>query len=291
MSETLEPLIRPALYVVATPLGNLGDLSSRALQVLRRVDLIAAEDTRHSSRLTHHFGITVKMVSYHDYNAPGREQALLRTLQAGKAVALISDAGTPLISDPGYRLVRSVRDAGIRVIPVPGPSALTAALSVAGMATDRFAFEGFPAAKTTARRQQFQGLASYTGTLVFYESPHRIVESIKDMVEVFGGQRRAVICRELTKTWETIQEASLAGLVEWLNADDNHRRGEFVVLVQGAEKVVDEGLDEQKLHVLRVLMRELPLKRAAAVAAELTGGKKNAFYRRGLELNEADSDA
>lgn len=284
MSETQELLVRPALYVVATPLGNLGDISSRALHVLRQADLIAAEDTRHSSRLTQHFGISVKMVSYHDYNASGREQALLRTLQSGKAVALISDAGTPLISDPGYRLVRCVRDAGIRVIPVPGPSAVTAALSVAGLPTDRFSFEGFPAARATARKQGFQQVMSYSGTLVFYESPHRIVESVADMAEVFGAERRAVICRELTKTWETIHEGTLSELIAWLNSDDNQRRGEFVVLVQGAEKVADQGLDEDKLHVLKVLMRELPLKRAAAVAAELTGGKKNAFYRSGLEL-------
>lgn len=284
MSEMQEVLVRPALYVVATPLGNLGDISSRALHVLRHADLIAAEDTRHSTRLTQHFGISVKMVSYHDYNASGREQALLRTLESGKAVALISDAGTPLISDPGYRLVRCVRDAGIRVIPIPGPSAVTAALSVAGLPTDRFNFEGFPAARATARKQGFQEVMSYSGTLVFYESPHRIVESVSDMAAVFGEQRRAVICRELTKTWETIQEGTLAELVAWLEADDNQRRGEFVVLVRGAERPVDEGMTEDGLHVLKVLMRELPLKRAAAVAAELTGGKKNAFYRTGLEL-------
>lgn len=290
MTESGELLVRPALYVVATPLGNLGDLSARALHVLRHVDLIAAEDTRHSSRLTQHFGIGVKMVSYHDYNAPGREQALLRTLEAGKAVALISDAGTPLISDPGYRLVRCAREAGVRVIPVPGPSALTAALSVAGLPTDRFAFEGFPPARATGRRQLFQDIAGYTGTLVFYESPHRISESVADMAAMFGGERRAVICRELTKTWETIHEDALGALVDWLNANDNHRRGEFVVLVQGAAPVSGEGLDEEQLRVLKVLMRELPLKRAAAVAAELTGGKKNAFYRQGLELGGHNAD-
>lgn len=282
-------LIRPALYVVATPIGNLGDMSQRAVETLKSVDLIAAEDTRHSARLMQHFAIPTRLVSYHEHSASAREDAILRALNEGKAVALISDAGTPLISDPGYGLVVRVRAASYPVLPVPGASAITAAISAAGLPSDRFSFEGFPPHKASGRRQMYEALANEQRTLVFYESPHRIRESLADMAQVFGDERQAVICRELTKTWETIHGDSLAGLCDWLQQDDNNRRGEFVVLVHGAAKVAQLALSTETERTLKILMRDLPLKQAAALAAEITGNKKNALYKRGLELAEIAS--
>lgn len=275
-----------ALYIVATPIGNLGDISQRALDVLRSVDLIAAEDTRHSSRLTQHYGITTRLVSYHDFSSAARENAILADLQGGKKVALISDAGTPLISDPGYSLVSRARQLLVPVIPVPGACALTAALSAAGLPTDRFVFEGFPAHKKGARRQLFEQLAEEPRTLVFYESPHRIAESLSDMCDIFGALRQAVVCRELTKTWETIHGDTLQGLCHWIMADDNNRRGEFVVIVHGAPARGDEQLSAEAERLLRVLMEELPVRQAATLAARLTGLKKNALYKKALELSE-----
>lgn len=274
-----------ALYIVATPIGNLADISQRALDVLRQVDVIAAEDTRHSSRLTQHFGIGTRLVSYHDFSSSAREDAILADLQAGRSVALISDAGTPLISDPGYSLVSRARQLSIAVVPVPGACALIAALSAAGLPTDRFVFEGFPPHKAGARQQMFQALAEEARTLVFYESPHRIADSLADMCEVFGTQRQAVVCRELTKTWETIHGDSLAGLCQWVVADDNNRRGEFVVVVHGAPPREEEALPADVERQLRILLEELPVKQAAALAARLTGLKKNALYKRALELS------
>jgi len=275
---------RPALYIIATPIGNLGDMSQRAIEMLQGVDLIAAEDTRHSGRLLQHFGITTPMTAYHDFSSDGREDAILAKLQEGKALALISDAGTPLISDPGYSLVVRARQAGIPVLPVPGASALTAAISASGLPSDRFVFEGFPPHKSSSRLQIFDELSDESRTLVFYESPHRIAASVQDMKQAFGADRYAVICRELTKTWETIHGDSLAALCDWLASDDNNRRGEFVVLIKGAEKSVSCAISPEAEHALTVLMRELPLKQAAALAAEICGGKKNQLYKRGLVL-------
>lgn len=280
-------LNQATLFVVATPIGNLGDMSQRALDVLSRADLIAAEDTRHSSRLTQHFGIRTRLVSYHDFSTRSREDSILAELQAGRTVALISDAGTPLISDPGYALVARARELGIAVVPVPGACALTAALSAAGLPTDRFVFEGFPPHKSGARRQMFEALASEQRTLVFYESPHRIADSVQDMCDLFGADRQAVICRELTKTWETIYGDSLQGLCDWLAADDNHRRGEFVVLVHGAPAPETDALSAETERHLRILLEELPVKQAAALAARLSGLKKNALYKRALTLGGA----
>lgn len=273
-----------ALYIVATPIGNLGDISQRALDVLRNADLIAAEDTRHSSRLTQHFGIATRLVSYHDFSSSAREDAILADLQAGRTVALISDAGTPLISDPGYSLVLRARQLSIPVIPIPGACALTAALCAAGLPTDRFVFEGFPAHKQGARRQLFQSVMEEQRTLIFYESPHRIADSLADMCDVFGPDRQAVVCRELTKTWETIHGDSLQALCSWIMADDNNRRGEFVVLVHGAEARADEEISAEAERQLRVLLEELPVRQAASLAAKLTGLKKNALYKRALEI-------
>ncbi|ALO46943.1 16S rRNA (cytidine(1402)-2'-O)-methyltransferase [Pseudohongiella spirulinae] len=277
-------LVRPALYVVATPIGNLADVTERARQVLAQVDLIAAEDTRHSARLLQHLGVTTRMIAYHDFSTGQQEQALLTRLQQGNAIALISDAGTPLISDPGYGLVRQCRQSGVPVIPVPGASALVSALSVAGLPSDRFIFEGFLPAKAGARQSCLKALADEVRTLVFYESPHRILASIDDMAAVFGGQREAVICRELTKTWETVYGDSLAGIQQWLRNDDNQQRGEFVVLVHGAPKTAGQDIDPADEHVLQLLLRELPMKQACSLAADITGRKKNQLYKRALEL-------
>ena len=275
---------KAALYIVATPIGNLGDISHRAIEVLRHADIIAAEDTRHSSRLTQHFGIATRLVSYHDYSSSGREDAILAELAAGRSVALISDAGTPLISDPGYSLVARARQMQITVIPVPGACALTTALCAAGLPTDRFVFEGFPPHKQGARRQLFESLAAEQRTVIFYESPHRIADSVNDMRDVFGEQRQAVICRELTKTWETIHGDSLGALSQWIMADDNNRRGEFVVLIHGAPVVDQDSQLSEADRQLRILLEELPVRQAAALAAKLTGLKKNAVYKRALEL-------
>lgn len=271
------------LYVVATPIGNLADMSERAVAVLRRVDRIAAEDTRHSAKLLQHFGVDTPMFALHDHNEEESVRQVLERLREGRDIALISDAGTPLISDPGYRLVREARAAGVRVVPIPGPSAITAALSAAGLATDRFAFEGFPPAKSAARRARLEGLAADSRTLVFFEAPHRILESLADMAEVFGGERFAVLARELSKTFETIHGDTLVGLQRWIREDANRQRGEFVVMVQGAPPRQDE-VDEESARILGVLMEELPLKQAAALAAKITGGRKNVLYQHALAL-------
>lgn len=274
------------LYIVATPLGNLGDISQRALETLQNVDLIAAEDTRHSGRLLQHFGIGTRMFSLHEHNEQKQSERLLQVLAEGRSLALISDAGTPLISDPGYRVVQRARDAGFRVVPIPGPSALIAALSVAGLPTDRFIFEGFLPARQKARRQQLEDLTEEPRTLVFYESCHRIEACLGDMLEIFGPGRPAVIARELTKAYEQIQGGRLSELMEWLKSDPHHLKGEFVVLVHGAvQRVgVTEGLDAEALQTLKVLMEELPLKQAAKLTARRYGLPNRLVYQAGLEL-------
>jgi len=280
--------ISPCLYIVATPIGNLGDISARAIAVLRSVDLVAAEDTRHSGRLLQHFGISTRLTSYHDFSGDSRLESLLEKLRQGQSVALISDAGTPLISDPGYRLVVRVREAGIKVVPIPGPSALTSALSVSGLPSDRFIYEGFLPARQGPRLARLNELATEDRTLIFYESPHRIVACLQDMQQTFGADRYTVICRELTKTFETIHGDSLAGLLAWMTADDQQQRGEFVVLVKGAQAVSDEGLDAESRRILTVLMEELPLKQAAALAAKITSGKKNELYQYALQMRGSE---
>lgn len=279
------------LYVVATPLGNLGDISQRAIETLRAADVIAAEDTRHSGRLMQYLGVSTPMIALHDFNERDRTESLVQRLEQGQKIALISDAGTPLISDPGFILVREVRARGFDVVPVPGASAVIAALSASGLPTDRFVFEGFLPAKPKQRLDRLQALRDETRTLVFYEAPHRILETVTAMAEVFGGGREAVIARELTKTFETIHGAPLAELVDWMTADPNQQRGEFVVLVAGAEPVEDQqgaALDLDRLLV--ALLEELPLKKAAAIAAQVTGLKKNDLYKRALELKGGASD-
>ena len=272
------------LYVVATPIGNLEDISARALKVLAEVDRVAAEDTRHSGALLAHFGIRTPLTSLHEHNEAARSTWLLERLRAGEDVALISDAGTPLISDPGFDLVRAARRAGIAVSPIPGASALVAALSVSGLPTDRFIFEGFLPPKAAARRERLAALAAETRTLVFYESVHRLAESLTDMAAVFGAARPAVLARELTKLHEGVREAPLEGLAHWAAQDPAATKGEVVVMVAGAAVADGPALDAEAERVLKLLLTELPVKQAAALAAGITGRKKNVLYERALEL-------
>jgi 16S rRNA (cytidine1402-2'-O)-methyltransferase len=279
------------LYLVATPIGNLGDMTLRAIEVLNSVDVIAAEDTRHSGKLLQHFGIKSPCLAYHEHNERQMCDKLVQRLQAGEQIALISDAGTPLVSDPGYHLVRAARQAGLQVVPVPGACALIAALSVSGLASDRFVYEGFLPAKSSARRQRLEALVDDARTLIFYESTHRIESSLADMAAIFGGQRQAVIARELTKRFETIHGDSLSALQAWLAADPDQHKGEFVVLVQGAVKAEAAAVDAETVRVLSILMQELPLKQAAAMAAKISGQKKNELYRLGLSLADKNDGA
>lgn len=271
------------LYVVATPIGNLDDISLRAQRTLREVALIAAEDTRHSLRLLQHFGIETPLAACHEHNEREQGGRFITRLLAGDDVALISDAGTPLISDPGYHLVRQARAAGVSVVPVPGPCALIAGLSAAGLPSDRFIFEGFLPAKSTGRRARIEALKQEPRTLIFYEAPHRLLECVTDMAELFGAARQAVLARELSKTFETIKGLPLGELREWIAADANQQRGECVLLIGGWEAPDDEGVDAEALRILDLLLGELPVKRAAALAAEITGVRKNLLYQVALE--------
>ncbi|MAD27333.1 MAG: 16S rRNA (cytidine(1402)-2'-O)-methyltransferase [Pseudomonadales bacterium] len=271
------------LFVVATPIGNLQDMSPRALQVLKDVRLIAAEDTRHSARLMQHFGIDTPMTACHDHNERDKGERLVERLLAGDDVALISDAGTPLISDPGYHLVRQAREAGVRVSPVPGACALIAALSAAGMPSDRFAFEGFLPAKAHGRRQRLQVLAAEDRTWMVYEAPHRLLECLQDMQQVLGDERRVLLARELTKTFETLRAAPLSELVKWVAGDSDQQRGECVLVVEGAPAPQADEVGDEALRVLDLLLAELPLKRAAKLASEITGVRKNLLYQIALE--------
>ncbi|RPD84494.1 16S rRNA (cytidine(1402)-2'-O)-methyltransferase [Luteimonas sp. 100069] len=275
------------LHVVATPIGNLGDLSPRAQDVLRSVDAICAEDTRHTRQLLGHFGIDRPLLALHEHNEDGLAARLVERLRAGDSLALVSDAGTPLVSDPGFRLVRAARAAGLRVSPVPGPSALIAALSVAGLPSDRFVFEGFLPAKTGARRERLQTLAAEPRTLLFYESSHRIEEMLSDAVQAFGGERPAVVARELTKLFETVLDGPLETLAARVAADADQRRGEFVVLVEGAGEDADARLAEGR-RVYALLSREMKPSLAAKLAADITGAPRKALYGMG---GGADSEA
>jgi 16S rRNA (cytidine1402-2'-O)-methyltransferase len=273
------------LYVVATPIGNLGDITGRALEVLRSAALIAAEDTRHSQRLLAAHAVKTQCIPYHEHSEEKTTQKVITAIRAGQAVALISDAGTPLISDPGYRLVNRVIEEGAPVIPIPGASALLAALSVAGLPTDSFMFAGFLAAKSAARCSRLQQLADFPHTLVFYEAPHRLEDSLVDMVAVFGAERRAVLARELTKRYETLIRKPLGELLACVREDSDQSRGEIVLLVEGGSGERGAALDEDK--VLETLVAELPLKQAAGLAAKITGAKKNELYKRALSWKNA----
>jgi 16S rRNA (cytidine1402-2'-O)-methyltransferase len=274
------------LYVVATPIGNLEDMTPRAVRTLSEADLIAAEDTRHSGRLLRHFGIGTRTEAIHEHNERSQVPRLVEILKGGKSIAFITDAGTPLVSDPGFHLVRAVRQAGIRVVPVPGACAAIAALSVAGLPSDRFVFEGFPPAKSAARRAVFEKLREEGRTLIFYESPHRILESLKDMSEVFGPGREAVLARELTKQFETLRAGGLEELLEWAGRDADQQLGEFVILIHGVPRAEREAVDEEAGRVLKILLDELPVSQATALAARITGLKKNKLYEYALTLRK-----
>lgn len=275
------------LYIVPTPIGNLGDITQRALAVLASVDLIAAEDTRHTGLLLQHFAINARLFALHDHNEQQKADVLLAKLQSGQSIALVSDAGTPLINDPGYHLVRRCREAGVRVVPLPGACAAITALSASGLASDRFCYEGFLPAKTKGRKDKLRELGEETRTLIFYESTHRLLDSLQDISEVLGAERYVVLAREITKTWESIHGAPVGELLAWMKEDENRRKGEMVLIVEG-HQVDDSVLSAEALRTLTLLRAELPLKKAAALAAEIHGVKKNALYRYGLE-QEGDS--
>lgn len=269
------------LYIVATPIGNLEDLSPRAKRVLQDVDCIAAEDTRHTRQLLQHFNISQQVIAYHAFNEHAKTDSILAKLRAGESVALVSDAGTPLVSDPGYLLVVAAREAGVQVETVPGPCALVAALSVAGLPSQQFYFAGFLPAKASGRDKGLKALVAQACTLVFYESPHRILESLAGMEKVLGD-RPAVIARELTKQFETVLSGALSELQQQLKADPNQQRGEFVVMVAGAPET-DEAAAEGE-RVLDILLAEqLPVKQAASLAAKITGASKNALYAKAIK--------
>jgi len=273
------------LYVVATPIGNLGDLSARAVEVLRAADLIAAEDTRHSQRLLQHYAIETPVMAYHDHSDERPVTRISDCIAAGGSVALVSDAGTPLISDPGYRLVRTVQDAGFAVRPIPGACAAIAALSVSGLATDRFLFEGFLPARAGPRAKRLGRLVMETATLIFYEAPHRVLESLQAMAAAFGPAREAVLAREVTKTFETIRRGSLAELADFVAGDNNQQKGEIVLLVAGAREQSTE-ITAPISALLQRLARELPAKTAASVVADHTGLRKKQLYDFLLALKE-----
>lgn len=275
---------RGTLYVVATPIGNLGDLSARARATLAQVSLVAAEDTRHTAQLLRSLGLDTRLTSLHEHNEQGRVAALLAVLDAGDSVALVSDAGTPLVADPGYALVAAAQSAGHRVVPIPGPCAAVAALSVAGLPTDRFCFEGFLPAKSVARRARLQLLAGEERTLVFYEAPHRVRESLADLAQVMGA-RRATIGRELTKLHETLYHGTLVDLAESAGADPDIERGELVLVVAGAVAAAPEE-HPGMARLLAALLAELPVSRAVDVAVAATGARRNVVYKAALAMRD-----
>lgn len=282
MQGTPQGIRAGTLYLVATPIGNLGDISQRAIEVLGAVDLIAAEDTRHSQRLLNHLGIRTKMQAYHEHNEAVQAERLINRLKQGISIALISDAGTPLVSDPGYRLLEQVHQHDIKVVPVPGACAAIVAMSVSGLPSDRFTFEGFPPAKRGTRINYLKTLINEERTMVFYISCHRIVETLDDIKEVFGGQRLATFTREITKAYETIRRATLAELSDWVREDEHQRKGEIVLVVTGS--VCERADDSRVNEVLSVLVEELPVKQAAKIAARITGKNKNDLYKIALVL-------
>lgn len=272
-----------SLYIVATPIGNLDDITLRAIETLKKVDYVAAEDTRHSQRLMNHLGVTARLMALHEHNEREKSQALVDKVKEGKSIALVSDAGTPLISDPGYFLVKMAREQGVKVVPIPGVSAVVTALSVSGLPSDRFVFEGFLPAKQGAKSKCLEAFLYESRTVIFYESPHRILDTLKVMAEVFGVDRYLVVARELTKTFETIKGGTLRELCEWSAGDANQQKGEFVLLLDGVTDSPDASATEQD-KMLKLLMDELPIKKASKIVSELVGGNKKELYQRALEI-------
>lgn len=273
-----------SLYIVATPIGNRSDITLRAIEVLKSVDCIAAEDTRHSLPLLQHYGISKPMIALHDHNERQKIEQILARLKKGESVAYISDAGTPLISDPGFHLVQAAQAEGIKVVPIPGVSAVITALSVAGLPTDRFVFEGFLPAKNQMRLTRLRDLLHEPRTMIFYEAPHRILDLLNALHEVFGGNRKIVLARELTKLYETIRSGTIAEIIQWINQDPNQQKGEMVVLVAGSEATKEEADSLSVDAILMLLLAELPVKKAAELTAKITGKRKNDLYERALIL-------
>jgi 16S rRNA (cytidine1402-2'-O)-methyltransferase len=273
------------LYIVATPIGHLGDMTSRAIDTLQKVDEIAAEDTRHSKPLLEHFGIKTRLMAYHDHNETVQASRLIELLKQGKDIALISDAGTPLISDPGYKVVAKAHQEGIRVVPIPGSSAVISALSAAGLPSDSFYFAGFLPAKVVAREKALQALSRLSATLIFYESPHRIIESLESMFTILGP-RQAVMARELTKTFETIKKMDIGELLSWVKSDANQQKGEFVILIEGSSEKEVFDISPEAEKILQILLEELPVNQAAKLAAKITGIKKNTLYEAALGFRD-----
>jgi len=280
-------MTQPTLYVVATPIGNLGDMTLRALDTLKEVDIIAAEDTRHTSGLLSHFGITKKLMAVHEHNEHKSAQLLLERLQAGESVALVTDAGTPGISDPGAVVVDALHEAGVKVVPIPGASAVIAALSASGITENGFSFIGFLPASGSQRRKALETYKAISHTLVFYEAPHRIIDCVADMAKILGGERRITIARELTKTFETIHRCALSDAQAWLENDPNQQRGEFVLLIEAAPAKEEAAVSEDAEHKLKLLLAELPLKQAVKLATSITGAKKNDLYQLALSLKDS----
>jgi 16S rRNA (cytidine1402-2'-O)-methyltransferase len=282
-------LLAPALYVVATPIGNLGDITLRALETLRGVDLVACEDTRHAKHLLDHHGLRAPTLALHQHNENEAAVKLIRLLGEGKRIALISDAGTPGVSDPGARTVAAVRAAGFRVVPLPGANAAITALSAAGLLDERFLFVGFLPAKVGARKREISQVAEVAAAVVFYEAAHRVLETVSDLAELLSARHEIIIARELTKLFEQIERLPLAQALEWLEADANRQRGEFVLIVSAPPARDAAALDAAAEHVLATLLAELPVKQAVKLATEITGQPKNALYARALVLKAADS--
>ena len=288
MHSSQKQKLECALYVVATPIGNMRDITLRALDVLGSADTIAAEDTRNSAHLLTHHGITAKrLLALHQHNERGAADKVINLLAQGEAVALITDAGTPAVSDPGALVVESVRAAGYKVIPIPGANAAVAALSAAGLAAPHFLFYGFLPNKSAARCKELQCLIEHPYTLVFYEAPHRILECVEDLLSVFGGEREIVLAREISKLFESIHRCRLDEAMAWLNSDPNNLRGEFVLLVSAAPKR-SEGLSAETEQVLGILLRELSLKQAVQLAVQITGVARNELYQRALTLKPVE---
>lgn len=274
------------LFVVATPIGHLDDMTFRAIDILKSVSIVAAEDTRQSAQLFKHYNISTQLTACHEHNESNKIEQLVQKLLAGDNVALISDAGTPLISDPGFKLVRAAQEHGIKVVPVPGACAAIAALSAVGLPSDRFSFEGFLPSKASQRISQLEKLKNETQTLIFYEAPHRILECVKNMAEVFGENRPVGFAREITKTFETIKKMTLKDLVSFIENDHNQEKGEIVLVVGGAPEKTD--LEQEKLdELLKRLLQDLSVKAASQLAADLTGVKKKVAYQRALELTQS----
>ena len=281
MSETT--LTPATLYIVATPIGNLGDISQRAIDILTQVDVIACEDTRHTGKLLSAFSIKNKTMSLHDHNERQRQDQVATMLQEGKTIALVSDAGTPLISDPGFHVVRHCRNLGLNVSPIPGACAAIAALSVAGLPTDRFSFEGFLPSKSGARQATLKALSDEPRTMVFYDAPRRAIDTVRDIVETLGGDRYIVIAREITKTFETVHSDTAENFLAWLEQDANQLKGEMVLIIEG-HKPAENEMSAEVINTLKLLLAEMKPKKACAIVAEIYGVKKNALYEVALAL-------